>query len=151
MPLKSDMALTLESQSFENDQVIPKKFGYKHGNVSPPLKITDIPENTESLALIMDDPDAPMGMWVHWVVYNIPIALRLDEDSIPGEQAMNDFGRSDYGGPCPPSGTHRYFFKIYALDIELSLKEGARKEDLEKAIKGHILDKAELIGLYKKH
>ena len=143
--------MKLTSPEFENNTSIPKKFTCQGQDINPSLIIEGIPDNAKTLALIMDDPDAPMGMWVHWVVYNIPIALRIDEDSIPGEQAMNDFGRSDYGGPCPPSGTHRYFFKIYALDIELSLKEGARKEDLEKAIKGHILDKAELIGLYKKH
>jgi len=90
-------------------------------------------------------------MWVHWVVYNIPIASKIEENSIPGEQLINDFGRKDYGGPCPPSGTHRYFFKIYALDKELDLKEGARKKDLERAMEGHILDNAELVGLYIKH
>ena len=91
-----------------------------------------------------------MGTWVHWVSFNIPVVSQIDEDSIPGKQGLNDFGRKDYGGPCPPSGTHRYYFKLYALDTGLNLNEGINKEALEEAMEGHILDKAELIGLYKK-
>lgn len=143
-----DMKLT--SPEFEHNSSIPRKFTCQGEDINPALVIEGIPDSTKSLALIMDDPDAPMGTWVHWVVYNIAVISRIDEDSVPGEQAMNNFGRRDYGGPCPPSGTHRYFFKIYALDTEVNLKEGARKKDLEAAMEGHILDKAELIGLYKK-
>lgn len=143
--------MKLTSPKFGNNEFIPKKFTCEGEDINPALTIEDIPADTQSLALIVDDPDAPMGMWVHWVVYNIPKgASRIEENSIPGEQGNNDFGRQNYGGPCPPSGTHRYFFKIYALDRELNLKSGLAKKELEKAMQGHILDKAELIGLYKK-
>lgn len=144
------MEMELKSPEFENNQFIPKKFTCEGEDVNPALIIENLPEGTKSLALIVDDPDAPMGTWVHWVVYDIPVTSRIDEDSVPGKQGINDFRKKDYGGPCPPSGTHRYFFKIYALDQELGLPEGITKEDLEKAMQGHILDKAELIGLYKK-
>ena len=143
--------MKLTSPEFKNNGFIPKKFTCQGDDVNPPLIIESIPEETKALALIVDDPDAPVGTWVHWVIYNMPVVSGIEEDSIPGKQAMNDFGRKDYGGPCPPSGTHRYFFKIYALDTELDLQEGSRKKELEKAMQGHILDKAELIGLYKKH
>ena len=110
----------------------------------------DIPKEAQSLSLIVDDPDAPMGTWVHWVVFDIPITNRIRKNSIPGRQGINDFGRENYGGPCPPSGTHRYFFRICALDEKLNLKEGITKGALEKAMQPHILDKAELVGLYKR-
>lgn len=142
--------MRLTSTEFNNNEFIPKKFTCEGEDINPTLIIEDIPVNAKSLALIVDDPDAPMGTWVHWVVYNIPIFSRIDEDSVPGEQGINDFGRKDYGGPCPPSGTHRYFFKIYCLDAELNLKAGLSKQGLEKAMQGHILQKAELVGLYKK-
>jgi len=101
------------------------------------------------LALIVDDPDAPMGTWVHWVVWNI-VPGDIKEASIPGIQGRNDFGKLDYGGPCPPSGTHRYFFKVYALNAELDLAEGSSKQDLLEAMDGHMLDNGELIGLFSK-
>lgn len=142
--------MNLSSPEFENNKLIPKKFTCQGEDINPALIIEDIPEEAVSLALIVDDPDAPMGMWVHWVVFDIPIVNSIEENSIPGKQGINDFGRKDYGGPCPPSGTHRYFFKIYALDAMLNLKEGISKEELEKALEGHILEKVELIGLYKK-
>ena len=138
------------SPEFENGKNIPGKFTCDGDDINPTLIIEDIPAGTKSLALIVDDPDAPMGTWVHWVSFNIPVVSRIDEDSIPGKQGINDFGRKGYGGPCPPSGTHRYFFKLYALDNVLDLNEGIKKEALEKAMEGHILDKAELIGIYKK-
>ncbi len=109
-----------------------------------------VPAGTKTLALIMDDPDAPMGTWVHWVVYNIPPVSRIEENSVPGSQGVNNFRKEAYGGPCPPSGTHRYFFKIYALDTELDLVKGAAKGALEQAMQGHVLEEAELIGLYRK-
>lgn len=143
-----DMKLT--SPEFEHNGSIPRKFTCQGNNVNPALVFEDIPEKTKSLSLIVDDPDAPMGTWVHWVVFNIPVISRIEEAGIPGKQGRNDFGRKNYGGPCPPSGTHRYFFKIYALDKELNLNEGASKEDLETAMQGHILAQAVLIGLYKK-
>lgn len=143
--------MKITSPEFKHNEFIPKKFTCEGRDINPALIIEQVPEGVAALALIMDDPDAPMGMWVHWVVYNIaPGTTRIDEDSVPGKECMNDFRRESYGGPCPPSGTHRYFFKIYALDTELNLPKGAKKETLEKVMEGHILGKAELIGLYKK-
>jgi Raf kinase inhibitor-like YbhB/YbcL family protein len=142
--------MQLTSPYFENGTLIPKKFTCDGADINPPLVIAGIPAEAQSLALIVDDPDAPGGTWVHWVVYNIPVVYRIDEGSIPGTPGINDFGRKDYGGPCPPYGTHRYFFKIYALDTELALGEGAAKEALEQAMQGHRVDHTELIGLYTK-
>lgn len=139
------------STEFNNNEMIPAKFTCQGEDINPALAIEDIPDEAESLALIVDDPDAPMGTWVHWVVFNIPILSEIEEDSIPGEQAMNSFGKEDYGGPCPPSGTHRYFFKIYALDTELDPEQISDKESLQDAMESHILDEAQLIGLYKKN
>jgi hypothetical protein len=122
-------------------------------DVNPPLMVENIPPKAKSLALIVDDPDAPRGTWVHWVLWNVdPGTREIKEQSIPtgATQGMNDFGNRDYGGPCPPSGTHRYFFKLYALDTALTLGPDANKAALEAAMKGHILDKAELIGLYER-
>jgi hypothetical protein len=146
--LREGEMMKLTSPEFKNTEMIPRKFTCEGDDINPALVIEDIPEGTKSLALIIDDPDA--RGWVHWAVYDIPIVTRIDEDSIPGTQAMNDFGKKDYGGPCPPSGTHRYLFKIYALDKELGLGGRVSKAALENAMKGHILDKAELIGLYKR-
>lgn len=142
--------MKLMSPAFKHNASIPKKFTCQGNDVSPALIIEGIPEGAKSLALIMDDPDAPVGTWIHWVVFNIPVVPCIDEGSAPGKQGVNSWGRKDYGGPCPPFGTHRYFFKLYALDTELSLKEGVSKAQLEKAMQGHIVDQAELIGLYKK-
>lgn len=143
--------MNISSLEFKHNESMPKKFTCQGQDVNPALKIENIPQGTKSLALIMDDPDAPMGTWVHWVVFNIPITSTIEEDSIPGEQAINNFSRKDYGGPCPPSGTHRYFFKVYALDATLESSSVRNKATLEKAMQGHVLDQAELIGLYKKH
>ncbi|MBU1090607.1 MAG: YbhB/YbcL family Raf kinase inhibitor-like protein, partial [Candidatus Omnitrophica bacterium] len=141
----------ITSPDFMHNQSIPKKFTCQGDDINPTLVIESILEGTKSLALIVDDPDAPMGNWDHWIVYDIePSVVRIEEDSIPGKQGMNDFKRLNYGGPCPPSGTHRYFFKIYALDLMLNLEEGVSKKELVEAMQGHILDQAELIGLYKK-
>lgn len=142
--------MRLRSSAFENNQLIPSKYTCQGEDVNPPLIIEGTPEGAVSLALIVDDPDAPIGTWVHWVVFDIPLFVSIKENAIPGKQGINDFGKRDYGGPCPPSGTHRYFFKIYALDRELGLKEGLDKDALERAMQGHILAQAELIGLYKK-
>ena len=142
--------MQITSFAFSNNRTIPQKYTCEGDDVNPSLSIQNVPEKTKSLALIVDDPDAPGGMWVHWVIFNIKVTDTIDEDSIPGTQGINDFSKKDYGGPCPPSGTHHYYFKIYALDSKLDLKEGASKADLEKAMEGHILDQAELIGLYKK-
>ena len=144
------IAMKFTSPAFGHNQTIPKKYTCEGDDINPRLIITDIPAAAKSLTLIVDDPDAPMGTWVHWVVFDIPVAGEIKEDSIPGKQGYNDFGRNDWGGPCPPSGTHRYFFKIYALDTILNLKEGVKKKEVERAMRGHILDKTELVGLYKK-
>ncbi|NQS99854.1 MAG: YbhB/YbcL family Raf kinase inhibitor-like protein [Candidatus Omnitrophica bacterium] len=143
--------MKITSSEFKHNTAIPSKFTCQGDDVNPELTIEDIPADAKGLALIVEDPDAPMGTWVHWVVYNIPAVSRIEENSIPGTQGSNNFGRKDYGGPCPPSGTHRYFFKLYALDQQLDLAEGISKADLEKAMQGHVLDQAELIGLYKQY
>ena len=145
--------LKISSPAFENNGSIPKTYTCDGTDVSPPLKIENVPPEAKSLALIVDDPDAPMGTWVHWVLWNIPPATKeIKEGSIPqgALQGMNDFRKQNYGGPCPPSGTHRYFFKLYALDTLLNLSPRSAKADLEKAMKGHILSQGEIIGLYKR-
>lgn len=147
---QGESAMKITSPEFENNKFIPRKFACDGQDINPGLSIEAIPEEAKSLVLIVEDPDAPMGTWIHWVVFDIPVIHRIEENSVPGKQGQNDFGRKDYGGPCPPSGTHRYFFKIYALDEKLNLNEGISKKNLEKAMQGHILDKAELVGLYKK-
>ena len=147
---KEDKVMKLESLEFENNGFIPQKFTCESKDINPGLIIEDIPEGTKRLALIMDDPDAPMGTWVHWVVFNIHVTDVIEENEVPGTQGINDFRKLEYGGPCPPSGTHRYFFKLYALDEKLHIDEGCKKKELEEAMEGHILAKAELIGLYER-
>ncbi len=142
--------MKLKSPEFENNKFIPDKFTCEGKDTNPALIIENIPSGAKSLALIVDDPDAPKGTWIHWVVYDIPLVSQIKENSIPGKEGINDFGRKSYGGPCPPSGTHRYFFKLYALDAILNLNEGLTKLELEKAMEGHILEKAELVGLYNR-
>ena len=145
--------MKLSSSAFIHNQTIPAKYTCDGENVNPPLTITDVLTDSKSLTLIVDDPDAPAGTWVHWTVWNIsPDTKQIAENSVPSNaiQGKTSFGNSGYGGPCPPSGTHRYFFKLYALDTTLSLGQNATKQDLEKAFVGHILDQAELIGLYSR-
>ncbi len=145
--------MEIKSPAFKNKQSIPAKYTCDGKNISPPLEINDLPENTKSLVLISDDPDAPAGTWIHWTVWNInPRTRKIPEANIPqgAVQGITSFGTSGYGGPCPPSGSHRYFFKVYALDTKLDLDSSAKIEDLESAIKGHVLDKAELIGTYER-
>lgn len=147
--LTSNMKLT--SPVFNNNQNIPKKYTCDGENVNPSLSIYEVPQNTKSLTLIMDDPDAPMGTWVHWTVWNIdPKTTEIAENSVPNNatQGTTSFGKPGYGGPCPPSGTHRYFFKLYALDTTLTIPSSSDKADLEKTMEGHIFEKAELVGLY---
>ncbi len=152
------MEIKITSSAFEQGNLIPAKYTCDGADVSPPLRWEGIPEGTKSIALINDDPDAPMGTWVHWVLFNLPADIKELAENIPPEetllneakQGISDFGRIGYGGPCPPSGTHRYFFKIYALDTELSLESGANKHQLLKAMEGHILGQGELIGKYKR-
>jgi Raf kinase inhibitor-like YbhB/YbcL family protein len=140
----------LTSPAFKHNEMIPQKYTCQGEDVNPPLVIENIPERIQSLILIVDDPDAPMGTWDHWLVYDIPPTNKIEEDSIPGAQSKNDFGKLNYGGPCPPWGTHRYYFKLYALDAISLFKEMPTKKDLESAIKEHLIAKTEFIGLYKK-
>jgi Raf kinase inhibitor-like YbhB/YbcL family protein len=143
--------LKVKSSVFEANKPIPKKYGCQGQDINPPLTIEGMPKEAKTLALIMDDPDAPMGTFDHWVVWNIsPSAKSIDENSVPGTEGLNSARQKGYMGPCPPSGTHRYFFKIYALDTELTLSSNAKKSDVEKAMQGHILAKGELVGLYSK-
>lgn len=141
--------MKLSSPEFENDGFIPEKFTCDGKNVNPVMVIEDIPQNTKSLALILDDQDSPRGMWVHWVLYNIPVISRIEKNSAPGTRGLNDFGSLEYGGPCPRAGTHHYQFTVYALDRELGLGEGLRKDELEYAMIGHILASAVLVGQYQ--
>ena len=148
------MTLSFESEAFESGGVIPKKYGYKHGNISPPLKINEIPENTISLVLIMDDPDAMEAVgkvWVHWVVWNIdPKNSKFKENSIPTDcmEGKTDFGEIGYGGPAPPDKEHTYIFKLYALDKKLDVSKGSTKIEIELAMKNHILSETILKGRY---
>jgi hypothetical protein len=152
------MTLALKSTAFGTGEFIPRKYTCDGSDISPPLEWSDAPEDTRSFALIVDDPDAPGGTWVHWVLYNIPgNASSLAENSAPDPRladgsmnGRNSWGKLGYGGPCPPSGTHRYFFRLYALDTVLNLSSGASKEQLLSAMKGHILAQAELMGKYKR-
>jgi len=146
-------AMTITSPAFRNGEFIPPKFTCDGADVNPALIIGNVPPEAKSLALIMDDPDAPGGMWVHWVVWNIDAKTReIKENSVPpgAKLGVNDFRKAPYGGPCPPPGTHRYFFKLYALDELLDLGSVTTKGALEKAMKGHILAQAELLGRYKR-
>jgi Raf kinase inhibitor-like YbhB/YbcL family protein len=146
-------AMTITSPAFENGELIPSKFTCDGEDISPALVLGNVPPEAISLALIMDDPDAPGGMWVHWVVWNIdPKTTEIGVNKVPAEakQGMNDFRKAPYGGPCPPSGAHRYFFKLYALDTKLDLGPGTNKTTLERAMKGHVLAHAELMGKYKR-
>ena len=145
--------LTIASPAFKHNESIPAKYTCDGADVNPPLVIEGVPPGAKSLALIVDDPDAPRGTWVHWVVWNIdPKTKEIKEKSVPAgaKEGMNDFRKRNYGGPCPPSGTHRYFFKLYALDIAPDLGPDTTKAALESAMKGHVLTEAEIIGLYKR-
>ena len=152
------MNIKLTSTAFQPDGMIPAKYTCDGANVSPPLEWSGVPEATKSLALICDDPDAPGKTWVHWVVFNLPASKTSLPENVPpqetiasgGKQGTNDFKKIGYGGPCPPSGTHRYFFKIYALDTELKLDSKTTKDQLSQAMKDHLLAQGELIGRYKK-
>ncbi|MFO7792214.1 MAG: YbhB/YbcL family Raf kinase inhibitor-like protein [Candidatus Saliniplasma sp.] len=142
------------SPEFSDGEPIPKKYGYKRENINPPLRFYRVPEETESLVLIMDDPDAvePAGkVWDHWVVWNIsPDTTSIEEDSVPkgATEGKNDYGSNGYGGPNPPDKEHTYHFKLYALDTELDLPPSSTKDDVRKAIKGHIIAKAKHTGTF---
>jgi Raf kinase inhibitor-like YbhB/YbcL family protein len=132
MKVTSLKELIVRSQSFGQNQKIPRKYTCDGDDVNPPLKIEQLPSGAKSLALIIDDPDAPNGTWDHWVVWNIHSTDKIEENAVPGTEGTNSFGKHSYGGPCPPSGTHRYFFKVYALDAELKLGPNSKKKDVEK-------------------
>lgn len=144
--------MKLTSLAFQNNQRIPAQYTCDGANDSPPLTISDIPAGAKSLALIMDDPDSPTGVWDHWVVFNIsPGTLEIPEASEPGGvQGKTTFGELGYGGPCPGSGEHRYMFRLYALDTQLDLKEGASKAEIENVMQGHIFAQAQLMGRYQR-
>ena len=153
------MAFKLISPEFAEGQPIPRKFTCDGLDISPPLSWQDVPTGTKSLTLILNDPDAPAGDWVHWVLYNLPASTRHLAEAMTTEKALPDGtlqGRNSwhqvrYGGPCPPSGTHRYFFRLYALDCELKMEGGAERQDVLSAMQGHILAEAQLMGIYSRN
>ena len=157
-PQTTDGSIKLTSAAFKEGESIPRQYTCDGVNVSPPLEWSGVPKSAKTLAIIADDPDAPSGTWVHWVIYNLPAENIGMVENLPatenlkagGFQGKNDFGKIGYGGPCPPSGTHRYFFKIYALDNELPLKAGATKAEVEKAMEGHLVAQGQLMGTYRK-
>lgn len=142
--------MTIRSPAFHQGGDIPAKFTCDGGKTSPPLEISGVPSETKSLVLIADDPDAPTGLFTHWLVWNIPPQTNsVAEGSAPkGVHGTNDFGKPGYGAPCPPSGAHRYYFKVFALDRELGLSSGARRSQLEAAMKGHVIAQGESMGRY---
>lgn len=147
-----DVGMKVESSAFVHGQVIPKKYTCMGQDLSPPLKISQAPKETHSFVIIVDDPDAPMGTFDHWLAWNIPSSMTtLAEGAHVPSQGTNGFRDTKYRGPCPPPGKpHRYFFKVYALDTELSLPNGSGKRELESAMEGHIIAKTELVGLFQR-
>lgn len=152
------MPLTITSSAFDDGEMIPRRYTCDGDDLSPPLTWSDVPDDVRSLALICDDPDAPMGTFVHWVLFNLPADARQLPEGVAAQaslengalQGNNDFGNIGYGGPCPPGGTHRYKFKLYALDQPLDLQSGAKKSDLLEAMEGHVLADAQLMGKYSR-
>lgn len=152
------MEIKILSEAFEEGGMIPIKYTCDDVDVSPPLEWDSVPEGTMSLALISEDPDAPAGTWTHWVIFNLPANIRELPEDVPkqrmlkngAKQGLNDFGRIGYGGPCPPGGTHRYYFGLYALNAKIDLEAGATKEQLLKAMEGHVLAEGQLMGRYKR-
>jgi Raf kinase inhibitor-like YbhB/YbcL family protein len=144
--------MRISSTEFSGGKPIPSKYSCEGNDVSPPVAFTGIPSGTKTLALVADDPDAPAGLWVHWVVWNIPPETpELKEGAVPpGMQGRNGWGKNAYGGPCPPSGMHRYFFTLYALDKALDLPASTDAAGLREAMKGHVLSEAKLLGTYSK-
>ena len=145
--------MIITSSVFKHNSKIPSKYTCDDKNINPPLEFSDIPKETKSLVLIVDDPDAPSKTWVHWIAYNIdPSTTKIEENSVPREalQGTTDFGKPGYGGPCPPSGTHRYFFKLYALDTILDAPNGLTKQQVLEKVKDYVIEEAELVGLYSR-
>ena len=142
--------LVVRSVAFSHNGNIPLQYTCEGENFNPPIEISDIPDATETLALIMEDPDAPRGIFVHWLLWDLAPHNSIVEKTHEGISGKNDFGKIGYGGPCPPSGTHRYYFRVFALDNSPDLQTGADKDTLLGAMKGHIIAKGELMGLYSK-
>ncbi len=152
-PIISKSKMKILSPAFQNNQQIPSKYTCDKANINPPLEFSDILQNAKSLVLIVDDPDAPSGTWTHWTLWNIPpTTTKIEEKSVPQEavEGVTSFGKPGYGGPCPPSGTHHYFFKLYALDTTISLDSKADVKQLVQTISGHIIQEAQLVGLYSR-
>jgi Raf kinase inhibitor-like YbhB/YbcL family protein len=155
---EGEKSMELTSTAFTEGGMIPAKYTCDGMDISPPLSWENIPEGTKSFAIICDDPDAPVGIWVHWVIYNLLPEVKELSEAIPAQrmladgsmQGLNDFRKIGYGGPCPPGGTHRYYFKLYALDIMLDLEGEPTKSDLEAAMQGHILKQCQIMGRYKR-
>ena len=155
---KGGIAVEIKSSSFNQGDMIPARYTCDGQNISPSLQWNGAPENTKSFALIADDPDAPAGTWVHWVMYDIPATVNSLPENVPKSEEVSGLGKNGkntsrhfgYDGPCPPGGTHRYYFKLYALDAMLNLKPGTTKEELLKAMKGHVLAEAQVMGRYKR-
>lgn len=142
--------LKVYSTVFSHNGHIPPEYTCDGKNINPPIGVDNIPEGTKTLALIMEDPDAPRQTFDHWLVWNIPPTEAITEESVPGISGTNSFGNTGYGGPCPPSGAHRYFFRVYALSKKLDLNAGASKEELQERMQDHILAQGELMGYYQK-
>jgi Raf kinase inhibitor-like YbhB/YbcL family protein len=152
------MDIKVTSSVFKDGEIIPRRHACDGADISPPLSWTSVPGGAKTIALICDDPDAPVGTWVHWVLFNLPAGVKELAEAVPpdrdlangGKQGLNDWRRIGYGGPCPPGGTHRYFFKLYALDTVLNLQPGATKAELLRAMEGHILAQGQLMGKYRR-
>jgi Raf kinase inhibitor-like YbhB/YbcL family protein len=143
--------LKISSPAFSHNGMMPDKYTCHGEDVSPPLQIDGVPAEAKSLAIVVDDPDAPMSTWVHWIIWNIdPSKTNIGEGESPGTEGINDFDRHSYRGPCPPGGTHRYFFNVYALDKMLDIPDSSEKDDLEWEMEGHVISKGRLVGLFTK-
>lgn len=141
--------MDIASTAFKHRKAIPLRYSCEGNDVNPPLDINGIPENTISLALMIEDADAPHGSWLHWLVWNIPVTNHIRENTVPGDQGLNDFMKISYGGPCPPSAVHRYYFKVFALDHRIDLPEGSTKGEVVEAMQDFIIGYGELIGTYQ--
>lgn len=141
------------SSAFENGKLIPRKYSFEAENLNPPLQIEEVPQAALSLAILVEDPDAPVGIWTHWLVFNLPIDLKVIKEGIEissGIVGKNSWGKNEYGGPCPPSGEHRYFFRLFALKEMLSLSKEISREDFLTAIQGKILDQVKFFGVFSR-
>lgn len=150
MSVTASSTLVIKSPAFEDNEFISSKYTCDGVNVNPEISIGEIPKNTKSLAIIVDDPDASSGSFCHWLMWNIAPKNSIKENSAPGIQGRNSFGENKYDGPCPPSGKHHYHFKVYALNTKLNLLVSTDKNELEKAMRDHIIARGELVGLYKR-